>query len=61
MRNLDESPLLEKPDLVEIKVATVDKRRLSEFTLKVQLTRQTAEDSKKAVVGSAGTQKDKKP
>lgn len=61
MRNLDDSPLLEKPDLVEIKVATVDKRRLSEFTLKVQLTRQTAEDSKKPTGASAATQKDKKP
>ena len=46
MRNLDESPLLEKPDLVEIKAVTVDKRRLGEFTLNVQFTRQTAEDGK---------------
>jgi type IV pilus assembly protein PilN len=46
MRNLDESPLLEKPELIEIKAATVDKRRLSEFSLRVQLTRQTGEDGK---------------
>ena len=37
MRNLDETALLEKPDLVEIKAATVDKRRVSEFTLNVKL------------------------
>jgi type IV pilus assembly protein PilN len=48
MRNLDDSPLLEKPDLVEIKVATVEKRRLGEFTLNVNFTRQTADDAKKA-------------
>jgi type IV pilus assembly protein PilN len=48
MRNLDDSPLLERPDLVEIKTATVDKRRLSEFTLNIFFTRQTAEDAKKA-------------
>ena len=43
MRNLDDSPLLEKPNLAEIKAATVEKRRLGDFALSVQLTRQTAE------------------
>lgn len=57
MRNLDESPLLEKPELIEIKAATVDKRRLSEFSLRVQLTRQTAEDSK----GKSGDAAPKQP
>ncbi len=47
MRNLDDSPVLEKPDLVEIKAATVDKRRLSEFTLRVQFTRQQSSDEVK--------------
>jgi type IV pilus assembly protein PilN len=61
MRNLDESPLLEKPELMEIKTATVDKRRLSEFTLKVHLTRQTAEDSKRTDGATAVVKKDKKP
>lgn len=65
MRNLDESPLLEKPSLVEIKAATVGKRRLAEFTLNVSITRQTAEAGSKQA-GSAGpaivsTQTDKKP
>jgi type IV pilus assembly protein PilN len=62
MRNLDESPLMERPDLVEVKAVTVDKRRLNEFTLNVFITRQTAEDAKKPV-GATGpaAQKDKKP
>lgn len=46
MHNLDESPLLEKPELIEIKAATVDKRRLSDFSLSVQFTRQTGEEDK---------------
>jgi type IV pilus assembly protein PilN len=63
MRNLDESPLLERPNLVEVKAVTVDKRRLNEFTLYVFFTRQTAEDSKKPAVTAAGSaaQKDKQP
>jgi type IV pilus assembly protein PilN len=64
MRNLDESPLLETPRLVEIKAATVGKRRLSEFILNISITRQTADNSKKPA-GSprpAGSpQTDKKP
>jgi type IV pilus assembly protein PilN len=59
MRNLDDSPLLERPELVEIKAATVDRRRLNEFSLNVYLTQQTAEDSKKPAV--TPTQTDKKP
>jgi type IV pilus assembly protein PilN len=64
MRNLDESPLLERPELIEIKSATVDRRRLSEFSLNVYLTQQTAEDGKKpsdpkSVAASVHT--DKKP
>jgi type IV pilus assembly protein PilN len=47
MRNLDESPLLEKPQLVEIKSATVGRRRLNDFSLTVSITRQTAESNKR--------------
>lgn len=64
MRNLDESPLLEKPQLVEVKATTVGKRRLSEFGLNISITRQTAETTKKlaGVPPSAGSaQMDKKP
>lgn len=46
MRNLDESPLLERPVLIEIKAAQVNKRRLNEFAMSIFFTRQsTAEDS----------------
>ena len=34
MRNIESSPWLEKPDLIQIKATTVDKKRLSEFTPK---------------------------
>jgi type IV pilus assembly protein PilN len=39
MRNLESSPLLERPTLVEIKGATVDKRRMNEFNLDLFITR----------------------
>ncbi|MFN6961249.1 MAG: PilN domain-containing protein [Rhodocyclaceae bacterium] len=40
MRNLDDSPLLERPELIEIKAAQVGKQRLNEFALSIFLTRQ---------------------
>ncbi|WIM05292.1 MAG: PilN domain-containing protein [Candidatus Nitricoxidivorans perseverans] len=46
MRSLDDSPVMEKPDLVEIKAATVDRRRLSEFSLNIRFTRQTSGEGK---------------
>ncbi|WP_043372538.1 PilN domain-containing protein [Methyloversatilis universalis] len=49
MRNLESSPLLERPVLIEIKSATVDKRRMSEFSLDLYITR--AADSPDAVKG----------
>jgi len=60
MRNLEASPLLERPDLVEIKSATIANRRLNEFNLNVFITRQTTEDDKKGKAAGAAT-KDKKP
>jgi type IV pilus assembly protein PilN len=53
MRNLEASPVTERPDLVEIKAATVGNRRLSEFNLNVLITRQTTEDDKKKQATSA--------
>lgn len=44
MRNLEASPLLEKPDLVEIKAVTVNNRRISEFNMNILIRRQTSED-----------------
>ena len=37
MRNIENSPWLEKPKLVEIKATKVDKKRLSEFTMNLSL------------------------
>jgi type IV pilus assembly protein PilN len=39
MRNLDGSPYLESPQLVEIKAASVDNRRVGEFVLNVSIER----------------------
>jgi len=50
MRNLESSPYLEKPSLVEIHAVTDKSTRLSEFTLSVMLTR-TKED---AAAGTRG-------
>ncbi len=38
MRNLESSPWLESPSLIEIKVATVNNARLNEFNLNVKLS-----------------------
>lgn len=46
MRNLEASPVTERPDLVEIKAVAVGNRRLSEFNLNVTITRQTTDDDK---------------
>lgn len=43
MYNLDESPVLERPVLVEIKAVMVGKRRMNEFNLIIHFTRQTSE------------------
>lgn len=46
MRNLEASPWLERPNLLEIKAVDVNKRRLSEFSLDVWITRAKIEDEK---------------
>ncbi|MRR49883.1 MAG: fimbrial protein [Rhodocyclaceae bacterium] len=46
MRNLDASPLLERPDLVEIKAAQIGNRRLADFNLNITITRQTTAESR---------------
>ncbi|PKO59100.1 MAG: fimbrial protein [Betaproteobacteria bacterium HGW-Betaproteobacteria-19] len=43
MRSLDESPFLQNPGLVEAKAATVNSRRVSEFTLRIGIERPTAD------------------
>jgi type IV pilus assembly protein PilN len=55
MRNLEASPYLENPDLVEIKVANVNNKRLSEFNMNVSIRRlQTASEPAKGGAGKAG-------
>jgi type IV pilus assembly protein PilN len=39
MQNIEQSPWLEKPELVEVKASIVDKRRLSEFNMYFSLKR----------------------
>ena len=39
MRNIESSPWLERPVLIEVKASTVDKRRVSEFTMFMSLKR----------------------
>jgi type IV pilus assembly protein PilN len=47
MRNIEASPWLEKPQLVEIKAVTVDKRRLNEFNMNAALKREAPQDGGK--------------
>lgn len=51
MRNLESSPLLERPTLIEIKGATVDKRRMNEFSLDLFITRAADEAESKTAKG----------
>ncbi len=46
MRNIESSPWLANPNLVEIKAATLGKMRVSEFNLKLALKRPVAVESK---------------
>ena len=55
MRNLEASPYLGNPDLVEIKAVNVNNKRLSEFNMNVSIRRlQTESDAAKAGAGKAG-------
>lgn len=53
MRNLEASPLLERPDLLEIQstnignVGSAGNRRLNQFNLNIYITRQSTDDDKK--------------
>ncbi|MBS0352832.1 MAG: PilN domain-containing protein [Proteobacteria bacterium] len=51
MRNLEASPYLERADLVEVKAAVLNTRRVSEFNLNVSIERTKAEDSGKPKAG----------
>ena len=53
MRNIESSPWLASPNLIEIKAATLGKMRISEFNLKLVLKRPTAGDAKDAAKAAA--------
>jgi type IV pilus assembly protein PilN len=44
MHMLDQSPLLDRPVLIEIKAVQLGKRRMNEFSLSVEFSRQNADD-----------------
>jgi len=48
MHNLDESPVLERPVLIEIKAVQVGRRRMGEFSMNIHFSRQTTEEAAKA-------------
>jgi type IV pilus assembly protein PilN len=56
MRNIESSPWLQNPVLVEVKAASVEKRRVSEFMLNVSVKRATSE-AKDAATGTPGSGK----
>ncbi len=53
MRNIEASPWLEQPVLVEVKATNVDKKRVSEFNLYLNLKRAAQPDAAKDAAKSA--------
>jgi len=53
MRNIESSPWLEAPELVEVRAASVDKRRVSEFNMNLSLKRVTGKDDAAKGAGKA--------
>ena len=53
MRNIESSPWLAEPGLVEVKAATVAKRRISEFNLNFQVKRAEVKDDASKDAGKA--------
>jgi type IV pilus assembly protein PilN len=51
MRNLDSSPQLERPGLIEIKSATVTGQRLNEFNMSIGITRAAIQDDSQKPAG----------
>lgn len=46
MRNFEDSPWLEKPELIEVKATLLNGRRINEFAMTVVLTRMQPDDGK---------------
>lgn len=57
MHNLDESPILERPVLIEIKSAQVAKRRMSEFSMSIFFSRQSSSEQVGAAAKKTGVGK----
>lgn len=57
MHNLDESPILERPVLIEIKAAQVAKRRMSEFSMSIFFSRQSSAEQIGAAAKKTGVGK----
>jgi type IV pilus assembly protein PilN len=55
MRNVEASPWLEKPELVEIKAAALNNSKISEFTMNVRVKRVEAEADTGSKKKGAGT------
>jgi len=55
MRNLDASPIFEKPVLQEIKAASFNRRQVGEFNLDVSIERPPADDSSGSKVVAPGS------
>lgn len=53
MRNIASSPYLENPDLVEIKAASVNNKRIAEFTMNLSLKRQQSDEAAKPAARAA--------
>ena len=53
MRNIESSPWLANPNLIEIKAATLGKMRISEFNMTLTLKRPAAPDAKDAAKAAA--------
>lgn len=60
MRNFEASPYLEKPVLIEIKAATVNNRRLSDFSMTVEIKRLESETDAMGGAKAAAARKAKK-
>lgn len=59
MRNLEASPLFERPDLVEIKAVSLGNRRYAEFSLEIAITATAAGTEAKPVRGAQAPRQDR--
>jgi type IV pilus assembly protein PilN len=57
MRNIEASPWLEKPELIEVRAANVEKKRVSEFNLYLSLKRVATDDKGAKAVAKPAAKK----